>query len=205
MGLFLSIILSQIWLSIRPIFTALPISPSFLICFRPVKYRIEGLDVLFPMVKKWSIKSWFWPSRGLGQTWSTPVNFSQTWSTSVKSLQTSRNMPSAIFWGLIDAFELLSDQTRLSPVASFYVPIPEEILKIKIRLWQFPNQENEPLSQEAKYITSLCFKSSFSHLTTKVVIDQQPRNWLRKRFLHQGGLLGEKWIFSIVHFSILIF
>ena len=77
MGMLLLIILSQIWLSIEPIFTVLPIIPSFLVCFRPVKYRIEGLDVLFPMVRKWSIKSCFWPGHGLGQLRSTLVKLGQ--------------------------------------------------------------------------------------------------------------------------------
>ena len=61
-------ILSQICLSIRPIFTVLPITSSFLIHFQPVKYRIKGLDVLFPMVRKWLIKSWFLPSHFSSQT-----------------------------------------------------------------------------------------------------------------------------------------
>ena len=82
MGLFWSIIFSQIWLSVGPIFTVLPITFTFLIHFWPMKYRIKGLDVLFSMVRKWSIKSCFWPGHGhgLGQTWSTLVNFSQLWS-----------------------------------------------------------------------------------------------------------------------------
>jgi hypothetical protein len=80
-GPVLSIILSQIWLSVRPFFTVSPIISSFLIRFLPVKYQIEGIDVLFPMVRKWSIKSWFWSGHCLGQTL---VKFGQLWSTLVK-------------------------------------------------------------------------------------------------------------------------
>ena len=56
----------------------LPITSLFLDRFRPVKYRIEALDVLYPMVRGWSIKSCFWFGQGLGQTWSTLVKLSQT-------------------------------------------------------------------------------------------------------------------------------
>ena len=76
-GLFLSITLSQIWLSVRPIFTVLPITLSFLVHFQPEKYWIEGLDMLFSMVRRWSIKSCFWPGHDLGQTLVKP---SQLWS-----------------------------------------------------------------------------------------------------------------------------
>ena len=83
------------------------------------------------LILAWSLS---WSNFGL--TWSTLVNFGQTWSTSVKSFQTSRKVPSAIFWELLDAFELLLDKTRLNPTASFCMPIREKILGIKIRLWQ---------------------------------------------------------------------
>ena len=51
MGLFWSIILSKILLSVGPIFTVLPITFSFLVRFRPVKYRIETLDMIYFMVR----------------------------------------------------------------------------------------------------------------------------------------------------------
>jgi hypothetical protein len=73
-----------------------------------VKYLIEGIDVLFLMVKKWSIKSYFWPSHSLGKTLSTPVNFGQPWSTLVKPFQTSLNVLPAMFLKLFDAFKPLS-------------------------------------------------------------------------------------------------
>ena len=76
----LSTALSKIWLSVGPIFTVLPITPSFLVRFQPVKYRIEALDVLYPMVRGRSAKSSFWSSQRLGQTWSNFVNPGQTWS-----------------------------------------------------------------------------------------------------------------------------
>ena len=56
----------------------LPITSSFLVRFLPVKYQIEALDVLYPMVRGWSIKSCLWPSQGLGQTWSTLVKLGKT-------------------------------------------------------------------------------------------------------------------------------
>ena len=34
------------------IFTVLPITSLFLVLFRPIKCRIEALDVLYPMVKE---------------------------------------------------------------------------------------------------------------------------------------------------------
>jgi hypothetical protein len=51
-------------------FTVLPITSSFLVRFRPVKYRIEALDMLYLMVRGWSVKSYFWSGQRLGQTWS---------------------------------------------------------------------------------------------------------------------------------------
>ena len=95
-GPFLSIILSQIWLSVGPIFTVLPMTSSFLVHFQLVKYQIEGIDVLFSMVRKWSIKYCFWPSHGLGHG-QTLVKFSQLQSTLVKPFQTSRIVPPTMF------------------------------------------------------------------------------------------------------------
>ena len=69
--------LAKFWLSVGPIFTVLPISPSFLVHFRPVKYQIEALYVLYAMVRGWPAKSCFWSGQHLGQT---SVKLSQTWS-----------------------------------------------------------------------------------------------------------------------------
>ena len=90
------------------------------------------------MVDPILILAWPLSWSNFGTTWSTLVNFGQTWSTSVKSFQTSRNVPSAIFWKLLDAFELLSNQTWLNLTASFCMPIPKKILVVKIELWQLP-------------------------------------------------------------------
>jgi hypothetical protein len=57
MGLFWSKTLSKFWLSVEPIFTVLPITSSFLIRFWPVKYQIEGIDVLYTMARKGLINS----------------------------------------------------------------------------------------------------------------------------------------------------
>ena len=57
MGLFWSKTLSKFWLSVEPIFTVLPITSSFFIRFWPVKYQIEGIDVLYTMARKGLINS----------------------------------------------------------------------------------------------------------------------------------------------------
>jgi hypothetical protein len=84
----LSTTLSKIWLSVGPLFTVLSITPSFLVRFLPVKYRIKALDVLYPMVKWWSTKFSFWSGQHLGQT---SIKFGQPWSNLVKVGQTSPN------------------------------------------------------------------------------------------------------------------
>ena len=48
----LSTTLSEILLSVGPIFTVLFITSSFLVRCRPIKYQIEALDVLYPMVRE---------------------------------------------------------------------------------------------------------------------------------------------------------
>ena len=60
--------LSKIWLSVRPIFAVLFITPSFLVRFRPVKYEIEALDVVYPMVRGQSAQSSFCSGQRVGQT-----------------------------------------------------------------------------------------------------------------------------------------
>ena len=125
-------------LSVGPIFTVLPITSSFLVRFRPVKYWIEALDVIYPMVRRWSAKSCFWSGQGLGQTWSTSVNFGQTQSNLVKPSQTSRNVFLVTSWGFLSANGPLSGQTSLTWVTSFCVPTHEKGLGVKIGLWQLP-------------------------------------------------------------------
>jgi hypothetical protein len=73
----LSTTLSKIWLSVGPIFTVLPITLSFLTRFRPVKYLIEALEVLYPMVRRWLAQSSFWSGQRLGQI---SVKLGQSWS-----------------------------------------------------------------------------------------------------------------------------
>jgi hypothetical protein len=68
-------------------FTVLTITPSFLVRFWPVKYRIEALIMFFRMVKERSVRFSFrsgqrsgQTSVKLGQPWSTLVKLGQTWS-----------------------------------------------------------------------------------------------------------------------------
>ena len=70
---------------VGPIFTVLPITLSFLVRFQPVKYRIEALNMLYPMVRGWSAQSSFWSGQWLGQT---SVKLGQPWSKLVKPPQT---------------------------------------------------------------------------------------------------------------------
>jgi hypothetical protein len=49
-------------------FTVLPITPSFLVRFLPVKYRIEALDVLCTLVRGRSVRSSFRSGQRSGQT-----------------------------------------------------------------------------------------------------------------------------------------
>ena len=49
-------------------FAVLPITPSFLVRFRPVKYRIEALNVLHALVRGWSVRSSFRSGQWSGQT-----------------------------------------------------------------------------------------------------------------------------------------
>jgi hypothetical protein len=58
-------------------FTVLTITPSFLVRFWPVMYRIEALTMLFRMVKERSVRFSFWSGQRSGQTL---VNLGQTWS-----------------------------------------------------------------------------------------------------------------------------
>uniref|UniRef100_A0A2N9GHT9 Uncharacterized protein n=1 Tax=Fagus sylvatica TaxID=28930 RepID=A0A2N9GHT9_FAGSY len=51
----------------------LAITPSFLIRFRPVKYRIEALSVLHALVRGWAVRFNLRSGQRSGQTWSTLV------------------------------------------------------------------------------------------------------------------------------------
>ena len=52
--------------SVGPIFTVLLITPSFLVRFLLVKYGIESLDILYALVKAWSVRSSFWSGQRSG-------------------------------------------------------------------------------------------------------------------------------------------
>uniref|UniRef100_A0A2N9ITB3 Aminotransferase-like plant mobile domain-containing protein n=1 Tax=Fagus sylvatica TaxID=28930 RepID=A0A2N9ITB3_FAGSY len=84
---------------------------SFLVRFRPVKYGIEALDILYTLVKGWWTLVGLETARSnLGQTL---VNPSQTWSTLVKLGQTLGNVSRTFFLGVFDADQPSSDQTGL--------------------------------------------------------------------------------------------
>jgi hypothetical protein len=69
-------------------FAVLTITSSFLVRFRPVKYRIEALIVVFGMVKGRSVRFSFWSGQRSGQTL---VKHGQPWSNLVKLGQSSPN------------------------------------------------------------------------------------------------------------------
>ena len=46
----------------------LPITLLFLIRFQPIKYQIEALNMLYPLVKGRLAQSSFWSGQWLGQT-----------------------------------------------------------------------------------------------------------------------------------------
>jgi hypothetical protein len=71
----------------------LPITPSFLVRFRPVNYRIEALIAFYTMVRGWSVRFSFWSGQRSGQT---SVKLGQTWSIFSKL---SGNVSRAAFQG----------------------------------------------------------------------------------------------------------
>jgi hypothetical protein len=99
----LSTTLSKIWLSIGPFFTVLPITPSFLVRFRPVKYRIEALIALYTMVGGGGVSSIQLLVRStvrsnLGQTRSTLVKLGQIWSKLSELWEIHSGPRFAVFW-----------------------------------------------------------------------------------------------------------
>jgi hypothetical protein len=72
-------------------FAVLATTLSFLARFRPVKYEIEALDILYTLVKGWSVRFqflvWSMVRSNLGQTWSTLVKLGRTWSKLSKLLE----------------------------------------------------------------------------------------------------------------------
>uniref|UniRef100_A0A2N9GFM3 Aminotransferase-like plant mobile domain-containing protein n=1 Tax=Fagus sylvatica TaxID=28930 RepID=A0A2N9GFM3_FAGSY len=75
---------------------------SFLVRFRPVKYGIEALDILYTLVKGWSVRFQFSGLvNGPVKPWSNLVNLGQTWSNLVKALQTLGNVSRTSFQGFL--------------------------------------------------------------------------------------------------------
>uniref|UniRef100_A0A2N9ESF8 Aminotransferase-like plant mobile domain-containing protein n=1 Tax=Fagus sylvatica TaxID=28930 RepID=A0A2N9ESF8_FAGSY len=75
---------------------------SFLVRFRPVKYGIEALDILYTLVKGWSVRFqflvWSMVRSNLGQTWSTLVKLGRTWSKLSKLLEMYPGLHFKGFW-----------------------------------------------------------------------------------------------------------
>uniref|UniRef100_A0A2N9EI34 Uncharacterized protein n=1 Tax=Fagus sylvatica TaxID=28930 RepID=A0A2N9EI34_FAGSY len=70
--------------------------------FRPVKYGIEALDILYTLVKGWSVRFQFLGLvNGPVKPWSNLVNLGQTWSNLVKALQTLGNVSRTSFQGFL--------------------------------------------------------------------------------------------------------
>ena len=78
-------------------FAVLTITPSFLVRFRPVMYGIEALDILYALVKGWSVRSSFGLVHDSVKLWSNLVNLSQTWSNLVKAHQSPGNVSRTTF------------------------------------------------------------------------------------------------------------
>jgi hypothetical protein len=76
-------------------FAVLATTLSFLVRFRPVKYGIEALDILYTLVKGWSVRSSFWSGQWSGQTL---VNLGQTWSKLSKLLEMYPGLDFKGFW-----------------------------------------------------------------------------------------------------------
>ena len=99
-------------------FTILPITLSFFVLFWPVKYQIEALDVLYPMVKRWSAKFSFWSGQHLGQTsgqiWSTLVKLGQSWSNLFDLQEMCSGAPSWGSFGVVGSCWVRSARSNLS-------------------------------------------------------------------------------------------
>jgi hypothetical protein len=83
-------------------FAVLATTLSFLVRFRPVKYGIEALDILYTLVKGWSVRFlflvWSMVRSNLGQTWSTLVKLGRTWSKLSKLLEMYPGLYFKGFW-----------------------------------------------------------------------------------------------------------
>jgi hypothetical protein len=83
-------------------FAVLATTLSFLARFRPVKHGIEALDILYTLVKGWSVRFqflvWSMVRSNLGQTWSTLVKLGRTWSKLSKLLEMYPGLHFKGFW-----------------------------------------------------------------------------------------------------------
>jgi hypothetical protein len=83
-------------------FAVLATTLSFLARFRPVKYGIEALDILYTLVKGWSVRFqflvWSMVRSNLGQIWSTLVKLGRTWSKLRKLLEMYPGLHFKGFW-----------------------------------------------------------------------------------------------------------
>ena len=80
------------------LFAVLTITPSFLVRFRPVKYRIEALNMFFRMVQGQSVRFSFRSGQRSGQTL---VKLGQPWSNLVKAFQILGNVSRTTFRGFL--------------------------------------------------------------------------------------------------------
>jgi hypothetical protein len=83
-------------------FAVLATTLPFLARFRPVKYGIEALDILYTLAKGWSVRFpflvWSMVRSNLGQTWSTLVKLGRTWSKLSKLLEMHPGLHFKGFW-----------------------------------------------------------------------------------------------------------
>jgi hypothetical protein len=98
-------------------FAVLAIILSFLLRFRPVKYGIEALDILYTLAKGWSVRACFWSGQRSGQTL---VKLGRIWSKLSKLLEMYPGLHYKGFWarwvlvGLETAWSNLG-QTSVNP------------------------------------------------------------------------------------------
>uniref|UniRef100_A0A2N9HDJ4 Uncharacterized protein n=1 Tax=Fagus sylvatica TaxID=28930 RepID=A0A2N9HDJ4_FAGSY len=88
---------------------------SFLVRFRPVKYGIEALDILY-RIGQGVVSSIpvFGLVNGPVKPWSNLVNLGQTWSNLVKALQTLGNVSRTSFQGFLGRWVLVGLETARS-------------------------------------------------------------------------------------------
>uniref|UniRef100_A0A2N9I5F5 Uncharacterized protein n=1 Tax=Fagus sylvatica TaxID=28930 RepID=A0A2N9I5F5_FAGSY len=114
----------------------LTITPSFLVRFRPVKYGIEALDILYTLVKGWSVRASFWSGQWSGQTL---VKLGQPWSNLVEFGQSSPNswkcIPELHFKGFWARWVLVGLETARSNLGQTLVN-PSQTWSTLVKLGQ---------------------------------------------------------------------